>query len=104
MHSFPITESSIRFSRDTAVLLFRVGLYKIINRFKSNSPLNILKKNYAHLKAFKELSQGKSGHLIEVDSNDDKKYSIGFCKTKGYITYPGRGWSVIIRRLEEELT
>ncbi len=46
MHSFPVTASSIKFSRDTAALLFKVGIYKLINRFKPNNPHKILKKKY----------------------------------------------------------
>lgn len=59
----------------------------------------IMKKTYKHLRSFKELSNGKSGHLTEVDPDDGKEYSVGFCKTSGYNTYAGKGWSIIIRRL-----
>ena len=58
----------------------------------------VLKKSVRHLRAFKELNQGKSGHLNEKDSESNKLYSIGFCRTKGYNNYPGKGWSVIIKR------
>jgi len=46
MHSFPVTESSISFSTETALLLSKVGLYKIKNKLKKNSPKKILKKKY----------------------------------------------------------
>ena len=46
MHSFPVTQSSISFNTDTALLLLKVGLYRIINRFKKSGPLKILKKKY----------------------------------------------------------
>lgn len=46
MHSFPVTASSVELNQDTAALLFKVGFYKIINRFKSNSPHKILKKKF----------------------------------------------------------
>ena len=46
MHSFPVTQSSISFNTDTAVLLLKVGLYRIINGFKQSGPQKILKKKY----------------------------------------------------------
>ena len=46
MHSFPVTESSISFSKETALLLTKVYLYKIKNNFSRNSPKKILKKKY----------------------------------------------------------
>jgi len=46
MHSFPVTESSISFSKETALLLAKVYLYKIKNNFSRNSPKKILKKKY----------------------------------------------------------
>ena len=46
MHSFPVTESSISFSKETALLLTKVGLYKIKNKFMKNSPKRFLKKKY----------------------------------------------------------
>jgi MGT family glycosyltransferase len=46
MHSFPVTESSISFSRETAILMAKVGLYKIKSKFTKNSPKQILKKKY----------------------------------------------------------
>jgi MGT family glycosyltransferase len=46
MHSFPMTKSSISFSRETASLLLKIGLFGLMNRFKKNSPKKILKKKY----------------------------------------------------------
>ena len=46
MHSFPVTKSSISFTTDTALMLIKVGLYKIINKFKKKSIKKILKKKY----------------------------------------------------------
>ena len=46
MHSFPITKSSITFSKQTALLLPKVGFYKIKNRLKTNSSQKILKQKY----------------------------------------------------------
>ena len=46
MHSFPVTESSVSLTPDTALLLLKIGLYKINNRFKKNDPKKILKKKY----------------------------------------------------------
>ncbi len=46
MHSFPVTESSISFSKETALLLTKVYFYKIKNNFSRNSPKKILKKKY----------------------------------------------------------
>lgn len=46
MHSFPMTKSSIQFSRQTALLLTKVGFYKIKNRLKTRSPQKILKQKY----------------------------------------------------------
>ncbi|MBF0299522.1 MAG: hypothetical protein HQK51_12425, partial [Oligoflexia bacterium] len=63
----------------------------------------ILEKSYKHLKAFTLLHQGQSGVHNEVDSSDGHEYSVGFCKGKGHNAYPGRGWSVIIRRLSEKV-
>ena len=45
MHSFPITESSISFTTDTASTLIKIGLYELKNRLIKNHSLNILKKN-----------------------------------------------------------
>ncbi len=46
MHSFPVTKSSVKFTTDTAALLFKIGLYKILNKFRQNDPQKILKKKY----------------------------------------------------------
>ena len=46
MHSFPIASSSDFVTTDNADTLVQILLYKIINRFKKNSPKKILKKKY----------------------------------------------------------
>jgi MGT family glycosyltransferase len=46
MHSFPVTESSFTFSKQTALLLAKVGFYKIKNQLKTNSPKKNLKQKY----------------------------------------------------------
>jgi MGT family glycosyltransferase len=46
MHSFPVTESSASLTTDTALLLLKIGLYKISNKLRKNSPTKILKKKY----------------------------------------------------------
>lgn len=46
MHSFPITRSSITFNFDTAVLLSKVGLYKLFGTLKINYPPRIVKQKY----------------------------------------------------------
>ncbi len=46
MHSFPVTKSSFSFSKQTALLLSKVGFYKIKNKLKINSPQKILKQKY----------------------------------------------------------
>ncbi len=46
MHSFPVIESSISFTIDTASILLKVGLYKLKNSFNKNSPKKKLKKGY----------------------------------------------------------
>jgi MGT family glycosyltransferase len=46
MHSYPITKSSIPFTADTAQLFLKVGYHVIINKFKQNSPIKILKRKY----------------------------------------------------------
>jgi len=46
MHSFPVTKSSFTFSKQTALLLAKVGFYKIKNELKTNSPKKILKQKY----------------------------------------------------------
>lgn len=62
----------------------------------------VLKKSYKHYKAFKEASKGKSGHLVESDTDEGKDYAIGYCRTRGYNNYEGKGWCVLIRRSNEE--
>ncbi|MBF0361759.1 MAG: hypothetical protein HQK49_12150 [Oligoflexia bacterium] len=63
----------------------------------------ILEKSFKHLKAFTLLHQGQSGVHNEIDSSDGREYSVGFCKGKGHNAYSGKGWSVIIRRLNERV-
>lgn len=46
MHSFPVTEASFTFSKQTALLLAKVGVYKIKNKLTPRSPKKILKQKY----------------------------------------------------------
>ncbi len=46
MHSFPVTKSSFTFSKQTTLLLAKVGFYKVKNKLKTNSPQKILKQKY----------------------------------------------------------
>jgi MGT family glycosyltransferase len=46
MHSYPVTKASISFSKETASLLAKVGLYKLKTKWVKNSPPKVLKKKY----------------------------------------------------------
>ncbi|MGK5088553.1 cache domain-containing protein, partial [Bdellovibrionota bacterium FG-2] len=63
----------------------------------------LMKKSFQHLRAFKEIERGLSGHLTESDPHDGQTYSIGYCKAKGFKVFAGKSWSVIIRRHTEAL-
>ncbi|MDD9951547.1 MAG: cache domain-containing protein, partial [Zetaproteobacteria bacterium] len=59
----------------------------------------ILEESFAHLKAFRQLNKKSYGYVIEEDEKDRGQQSaIGFSKTQGYLTYKGKGWSVMIKR------
>jgi PAS domain S-box-containing protein len=47
--------------------------------------------------SFRTAQDKTSGFLIE-DWPDNKKYLVGFSKSKGYASYPGLGWTVLVRQ------
>ncbi len=59
----------------------------------------ILEKSFAHLKVFKLLDSTPMDYIVENDPGEnDKEYCIGFAKTKGYLNYKGKGWSILVRQ------
>ncbi|PLS15501.1 diguanylate cyclase [Bacillus sp. M6-12] len=72
-------------SRNNTVLL---GPKELVGK-----PLNI--------KSVKEAQKQKSGWLLEKWP-DGKKYVTGYAYGKGYLNYPGLGWSVLARQHETE--
>lgn len=85
-----------------AVIVDSWGQVNLINNegtlIGSTDREHILEKSFKHLKTFSLLQQGHMGVHNEIDSIDGKEYSIGHCRSKGHNTYPGKGWSVLIRR------
>lgn len=58
---------------------------------------NILQDSMAHSAAYKAVETRSHGYETEVEK-DGRVKAAGFAKTKGYLTYKGKGWSVIIER------
>lgn len=57
----------------------------------------LLEKSFTHLKSFRLLSQNSYGYSVEEDKlADNQHFAIGYARTQGYISYKGKGWSVLI--------
>jgi hypothetical protein len=61
----------------------------------SKLKLDVLKDNLLWLAAGEQAVLGKTGYSIECARNGQWK-AFGFSRTKGYNSYPGKGWSVIV--------
>ncbi len=49
------------------------------------------------LPSLKEAQQGKNEFTVETWP-DNKEYLVGYSRTRGYSTYPGLGWMVLVRQ------
>jgi hypothetical protein len=58
----------------------------------------ILERQCNGLKAFRATQKQAFGYTIENDpSFDNRLCAIGYARTHGYLNYPGKNWSVLIR-------
>lgn len=58
----------------------------------------ILETSMSHLKAFRATARNAYGYTIEEDSQrEGEVFAIGYARTPGYLNYPGKTWSVLIR-------
>lgn len=63
----------------------------------STAQANLLQDSLANLSAFQAIDSRPNGY--EIEQKDGAPYAAaGFAKTKGYLTYQGKGWSIIILR------
>ena len=57
----------------------------------------------SHLKAFRATQRNAYGYTIEDDcQRETLSYAIGYARTPGYLNYPGKAWSVLIRVAVQE--
>jgi len=68
MHSFPVTKSSVSLTTDTASLFLKIGFYRLINKFRQNSPKKILKRKYGTYLSIGDILINKEGLNIVYTS------------------------------------
>ena len=56
----------------------------------------IFENSLSHLKAFRSSQKQPFGYTIETDGSK-QECAIGFARTSGYLNYPGKSWTVLIR-------
>lgn len=61
----------------------------------ARQPKQILRDNYEWLSGGKFAARGGVGYSLEYARNGEP-ISVGFCHTKGYNAYKGKGWSAVI--------
>jgi hypothetical protein len=62
-----------------------------------------LEASMSHLKAFRATQRNAYGYTIEDDcQRETLSYAIGYARTPGYLNYPGKAWSVLIRVAVQE--
>lgn len=69
----------------------------------ARQPNQILKDNYEWLSAGKFAARGGVGYSLEYARNGEP-VSVGFCHTKGYNSYKGKGWSAVISECMGDLS
>ncbi len=58
----------------------------------------VLERSLSDFEATKQLAYGKEyGYLLEEDQKGNILSATGFAHSKGYSTYAGKGWSVIVK-------
>ena len=61
----------------------------------SKRPSQILHDNYGWLRGGEWATQGAVGYSLE-NARNGEPICVGFCQTKGYNAYKGKGWSAIV--------
>jgi len=81
----------IKLDHHCKVLLISAGGIVLASKLK----LDVLKDNLIWLGAGEQAILGRRGYTIECSRNGQWK-AFGFARTKGYNSYQGKGWSVIV--------
>ncbi len=86
-----ITNAALVYSDCKIYLLNSQGLV-----ISSSDSRDFLKKDFSKYEAFKRVSEGGNGFIVERDLESNQVMLIGYARTEGYNRYRGKSWSVLI--------